>query len=323
VTLRPLSPADHDQLFAVAADPLIWEQHPDKTRCEPAGFDAFFQQALDSGGGLLATETATGRVIGSSRFHGYDEAAGEVEIGWTFLARSHWGGQYNRDMKRLMLEHALRHVERVIFVIDPANHRSQRAVQKLGAVRATDRVDASGRTCRVFQIAAREWRVEPTFRVREATIADISLLARHRGAMFRDMGRVGPDGEAELVRATADYFRDALPRGEYLGWVAHSTASPPEPVGGAGVQLRPILPRPGSADDGIELGPEAIVLNVYVEPAWRRRGVGEALMRSVLSALAERKIRRIVLHASDEGRRLYERLGFVPTNEMRLETPRT
>jgi ribosomal protein S18 acetylase RimI-like enzyme len=94
-------------------------------------------------------------------------------------------------------------------------------------------------------------------------------------------------------------------------------------VGGAGVQLRPILPRPGLADDGIGLGPEAIILNVYVEPAWRRRGVAEALKRSVLSALAEPKVRRIVLHASDDGRRLYERLGFVPTNEMRLETPRT
>ena len=84
------------------------------------------------------------------------------------------------------------------------------------------------------------------------------------------------------------------------------------------MQLRPILPRPGTDGDDLELGPEAIVLNVYVEPAWRRRGVAEALMRAVLNALAVRGIRRIVLHASDDGRRLYERLGFVPTNEMRL-----
>jgi RimJ/RimL family protein N-acetyltransferase len=158
VTLRPLSPADHDQLFAVAADPLIWEQHPDKTRSHPDGFNAFFQQALDSGGALLATETTSGRVIGSSRFHGYDETAGEVEVGWTFLARSHWGGHYNGEMKRLMLEHAFRYVDRVVFLIDPANNRSQRAIQKLGAVRAGMRADASGRARRVFQITAREWR---------------------------------------------------------------------------------------------------------------------------------------------------------------------
>jgi RimJ/RimL family protein N-acetyltransferase len=161
VTLRPLSPADHHQLFAVAADPLIWEQHPDKTRSDPAGFNAFFQQALESGGALLAMETASGRVIGSSRFHGYDEAAGEVEVGWTFLARSHWGGQYNREMKRLMLEHAFLYVERVVFLIDPANKRSQRAVQKLGAVPAGVRADGSGRACCVFQITAKESRLKP------------------------------------------------------------------------------------------------------------------------------------------------------------------
>jgi RimJ/RimL family protein N-acetyltransferase len=161
VTLRPLSPADHDQLFAVAADPLIWAQHPDKTRCEPPGFQAFFEQALDSGGALLAMETASGRVIGSSRFHGYDKAADEVEVGWTFLARSHWGGPYNGEMKRLMLEHAFRYVGRVVFLIDPANHRSQRAIEKIGAVRAGVRADASGRASLVFQIGVGEWGSRP------------------------------------------------------------------------------------------------------------------------------------------------------------------
>lgn len=160
--------------------------------------------------------------------------------------------------------------------------------------------------------------LEPAFRIREATAGDVALLAGHRVAMFRDMGQLAPEWEPALVRATADYLRDGLPRGEYLGWVAEGTSPSPVPVGGAGVQLRPILPRPRSGAGGIELGPEAIILNVYVDPAWRRRGVGEALMRSVLSALAERNISRIVLHASEDGRRLYQRMGFVPTNEMRL-----
>jgi RimJ/RimL family protein N-acetyltransferase len=158
VTLRPLEPADHDRLFAVASDPLIWEQHPDKTRSQPDGFRIFFQQALDSGGALLASETSSGRVIGSSRFHGYDEAADEVEIGWTFLARSHWGGEYNREMKRLMLDHAFRFVGRVVFLIDPTNYRSQRAIQKVGAVSAGMRTGASGRLSCVFEITASEWR---------------------------------------------------------------------------------------------------------------------------------------------------------------------
>ena len=100
------------------------------------------------------------------------------------------------------------------------------------------------------------------------------------------------------------------------GW---RSAALPTVIGGAGVQLRPILPRPPEDGAGdLVLGPEAIVLNVYVEPAWRRRGVARALMRALLDDLAARGVRRIVLHASPDGRRLYERLGFAPTNEMRL-----
>jgi ribosomal protein S18 acetylase RimI-like enzyme len=159
----------------------------------------------------------------------------------------------------------------------------------------------------------------PSFRIRAATPADVSLIAGHRAAMFRDMGALAPDAEEQLIRATAGYLRGALPAGEYLGWIAESATSGSEPVGGAGVQLRPILPRPRPRDGGVELGPEALVLNVYVVPTWRRRGVGEALMRSLLETLAARNVRRIVLHAAADGRRLYERLGFVATNEMRFD----
>jgi ribosomal protein S18 acetylase RimI-like enzyme len=157
------------------------------------------------------------------------------------------------------------------------------------------------------------------FSIRRAVASDIHELARHRAVMFRDMGKLGLDLEAPLREATAGYLRGALPRGEYLAWVAEDAAA--ATIGGAGAQLRPILPRPPPEEedgDDLELGPEAIVLNVYVEPAWRRRGVAEALMRALLDDLAARGIRRIVLHASADGRRLYERLGFAPTNEMRL-----
>jgi ribosomal protein S18 acetylase RimI-like enzyme len=158
-----------------------------------------------------------------------------------------------------------------------------------------------------------------SFAVRPAGLDDIPLLARHRVAMFRDMGKLAAHHEGRLEQATASYLRDAMPSGEYLAWVAEREAAPPAAIGGAGVQLRPILPRPRDGASDLELGPEAIVLNVYVEIAWRRRGVGEALMRAVLGGLAGRGVRRIVLHASADGRRLYERLGFVPTNEMRLD----
>jgi GNAT superfamily N-acetyltransferase len=160
------------------------------------------------------------------------------------------------------------------------------------------------------------------FSVRQADPTDVPLLAHHRAAMFRDMGQLAAHLEEPLEQATAAWLREALPRGEYLAWVAEEKGTPGRVFGGAGAQLRPILPRPRPGVDDLELGPEAIVLNVYVEPAWRRRGVAGALMRALLSALAARGVRRVVLHASDEGRRLYERLGFLPTNEMRL-TPRT
>ena len=158
----------------------------------------------------------------------------------------------------------------------------------------------------------------PSFAVRKADAADIPALARHRVGMFRDMGQLASDRKEPLERATASFLRDAMPRGEYLAWVAEDAGTPAVIVGGAGVQLRPILPRPRVGAEDLELGPEAIVLNVYVEPEWRRRGVAEALMRTLLDDLAARGLRRIVLHASVDGRRLYERLGFEPTNEMRL-----
>ncbi len=161
VHLRPLRPADHDALFAVASDPLIWEQHPDKTRSRPDGFRAFFQKALDSGGALLVTDAATGQVIGSSRYHGHDPVADEIEIGWTFLARSHWGGRYNGEMKALMLQHAFRFVGHVVFIIDPGNLRSQAAVARIGATRVADRTDPSGRVVRVFRVSARGWEPGP------------------------------------------------------------------------------------------------------------------------------------------------------------------
>lgn len=154
------------------------------------------------------------------------------------------------------------------------------------------------------------------FTVRPAGMDDLPALAHHRSAMFRDMRQLAPDSESSLTDATATYLRDAMPRGEYLAWVAQDVEG--HVVGGAGVQLRPILPRPRPGSSDLEMGPEGLVVNVYVEPPWRQRGVARALMTMLLGALATRGIRRIVLHASDEGRPLYERLGFHHTNEMRL-----
>ena len=132
--VRPLHQEDQDPLYSVASDPLIWAQHPAKERAEPEGFRKFFEESMDSGGALAVIDTATQKIIGSSRYFGYDPTTREVEIGWTFLARSHWGGRYNGELKQLMLHHAFMYVDTVVFLIHDDNRRSQRAVEKIGGV---------------------------------------------------------------------------------------------------------------------------------------------------------------------------------------------
>lgn len=132
VTLSPLREADWDALFAVAADPLIWEVHPAHDRWQEAVFRRFFADALASGGCLVIRDRATGAVIGSSRYDRSRAEPGEVEIGWTFLARSHWGGATNREVKTLMIAHALRWFDAAVFYVGETNIRSRRAMEKIG-----------------------------------------------------------------------------------------------------------------------------------------------------------------------------------------------
>jgi RimJ/RimL family protein N-acetyltransferase len=149
--LRPLRPEDFPDLYAVASDPLIWEQHPHKERYKEEIFNGFFREAMESGGALIAFDSKNSQVIGSSRFYGYSEEKSEIEIGWTFLARSHWGGIYNHEMKQLMLRHAFKFVNKVVFLVGPQNLRSQRALEKIGAVRMGSRPDATGRDSFLYQ----------------------------------------------------------------------------------------------------------------------------------------------------------------------------
>jgi RimJ/RimL family protein N-acetyltransferase len=150
--LRPLRSEDFPALFAVAADPLLWEQHPCYDRYQEAVFREFFREALASGGAFIVLDRRSGSVIGSSRYYGYDAERSEIEIGWSFLARSHWGGAYNGEMKRLMLRHAFRFVNTVVFLVGPRNFRSQRALEKIGAVRAGARVNTRGEESVLFRI---------------------------------------------------------------------------------------------------------------------------------------------------------------------------
>jgi len=163
----------------------------------------------------------------------------------------------------------------------------------------------------------------PGFAIRRATAADASVLAHQRAGMFRDMGELPDELRDPLVKASTAYFARAIPEGSYVAWLAQNRDAPAPPapgeiVGGAGLQLRELLPRPHPERTRLMRGPQALILNVFTERSWRRRGVAEALMRELLAWCRDNGVESVVLHASNEGRPLYEKLGFTATNEMRL-----
>jgi RimJ/RimL family protein N-acetyltransferase len=133
VELRPLLLEDFAALRAAASDPLIWEQHPESDRWKPDVFQRYFDGAIESKGAFAIVDRRSGRIIGSTRYCNLDPAASEVEIGWTFLERAYWGGDYNGEVKSMMLAHAFRFVDRVVFVVGAHNQRSRRALEKIGA----------------------------------------------------------------------------------------------------------------------------------------------------------------------------------------------
>ena len=135
IELRPLTPEDWGNLFSVASDPLIWEQHPENDRYKEDVFKVFFREALKSGGAFVIIDKKSQQIIGSTRFYDYAPEKSEIEIGWTFLARRYWGGRYNRELKQLMLAHAFKFVENVVFFVGQNNVRSQKATERIGGIR--------------------------------------------------------------------------------------------------------------------------------------------------------------------------------------------
>jgi GNAT superfamily N-acetyltransferase len=164
--------------------------------------------------------------------------------------------------------------------------------------------------------AQRDTSAAARFIVREATADDREVLARHRCEMFSDMGSLRGDAYPELAKASAKYFAEAIPRGEYVAWLVEPAGEPGTVVAGGGVQLRQILPRP-DAEGGVQRpGPQGLIVNVYTEKAWRRRGLAELVMRRIISWSRENGVVGLVLHPSNVGRSLYEKLGFAQSSEM-------
>ncbi len=161
IRIQPLKPADFESLYKIASDPLLWEQHPNKDRYKRGVFENFFKGAMESGGAFLVINNITNQVIGTSRYYGFDKEAKIVVIGYTFIARDHWGKAYNKALKTLMLNHAFNFVDSVIFHIGACNIRSQKAIGNIGA-KKTEEVEMSyyGEASRlnfIYQINKEYW----------------------------------------------------------------------------------------------------------------------------------------------------------------------
>ena len=142
VWLEPLKQAHFEELYLVASDPLIWEQHPNPDRYKLDAFTNYFKGAMESGGAFIIRDTLSGKALGSSRYCAYDAANKEIQIGYTFFARSCWGKSINKEVKTLMLNHAFNYVDKVAFYVGANNIRSQKAMERIGGIKIREEVVA-------------------------------------------------------------------------------------------------------------------------------------------------------------------------------------
>lgn len=157
----PLKEEHFEQLYSAASDPLIWKQHPNKNRWQRVVFENYFKGAMESGGAFLVSDSATGEVIGSSRFSDYIADKKSVSVGYTFFARSHWGTGHNYALKTLMLNHIFHYVDAVNFYIGAENKRSQISLERYGAKKiGEEEIAYYGETSKlnfVYQLTKAEW----------------------------------------------------------------------------------------------------------------------------------------------------------------------
>jgi N-acetyltransferase len=161
VIAEPLQSSHFNALYAAAADPLIWEQHPNKNRWQLPDFEIYFQGAIASGGALLVMDAATNEIIGCSRYYDYNAEANNICIGYTFLVRSHWGSGYNYALKQLMLDHIFPYVHSVRFFIGAFNKRSQISIERFGAIKTREEETAyygeAPKLDYVYEITKEKW----------------------------------------------------------------------------------------------------------------------------------------------------------------------
>lgn len=159
VQIVPLKESDFDELFFIASDELLWEQHPEKNRYKKEVFQDFFDAAIASESAFKIIDVKTGKTIGSTRFYDFNENEKSVAIGYTFIDRKYWATPYNRALKDLMINYAFQSIENIVFHVGDTNFRSQKAVEKLGAIRTeTISNKETGKTNFIFTLTKNNWR---------------------------------------------------------------------------------------------------------------------------------------------------------------------
>jgi RimJ/RimL family protein N-acetyltransferase len=303
IELRPLRQDDFDALFAVASDPLIWEQHPERTRFQEPVFRVFFADAMKTNSAFVALDRATGQIIGSSRYHGFDAERSVVEIGWTFLAREYWGGRYNGEMKRLMLEHAFTQVARVIFIIGPDNLRSRKAVEKIGGVYFGATKDAKGEDRVVYELT-------PSLYKRRPSALPAAIRAGRRDdsaailALYVTVARISGGLARMPDEMNLEYVEDCVAKSLKNGVLL---------VAEGGGRLLGELHAYGA---GLKKFEHVLAnLTVAVHPDAQGQGLGRRLFETMLTEVREKRpdILRIELFTQESnvrGQRLYESVGF-------------
>jgi len=159
--LEPLTAQDFEVLYALASDPKVWEQHPDKDRWKKDQFINYFEGAMESKGAFKIIDKASGEVAGGTRFYEYNPEAKSIAIGYTFYATKFWGTGFNPSVKKLMLDYAFQFVDTVIFHIGATNFRSQIAIGRVGAVKVGEQSIAfnggAPRLSFIYEIKKGDW----------------------------------------------------------------------------------------------------------------------------------------------------------------------
>jgi GNAT superfamily N-acetyltransferase len=154
------------------------------------------------------------------------------------------------------------------------------------------------------------------YTLREAVLADAPILARQRRQMFDSIESLTPEQGTLLEAAILRYIAQAMPAGTFRSWVVERDGAI---VSGGGLQLRTLMPRPGY----VYGEPEGLIVSMWTDPEHRRRGLGRRIVEAILAWGRANGVTRFTLHASNDGRPLYELHGFRQTNEMRLESSST